>query len=84
MVIQPARAEGVLTEEELTSLFSVMENLYTINRELLCRLEEAMATYDDEKTIIGNVFLELVAIRVNVTLSKCTLGTLFQVLFQLL
>lgn len=60
-MITPARTEEILTEEEIHSIFSVLESIYRINAELLKRLEASMEHYDEDETMIGSVFLELVS-----------------------
>eukprot|EP01126_Amoeba_proteus_P016866 TRINITY_DN1792_c2_g2_i1.p1 TRINITY_DN1792_c2_g2~~TRINITY_DN1792_c2_g2_i1.p1 ORF type:complete len:360 (+),score=50.44 TRINITY_DN1792_c2_g2_i1:60-1139(+) len=64
-VLVPARTSNLLYDDDLHSVFSVLENLYTINRELRSRLEEAVLKVyrnedeKDEKLMIGSIFLEM-------------------------
>jgi hypothetical protein len=57
----PLRKESrLISSKNIDEIFGNIEQIATINRSLLERLQEKMKSFDDETTTVGELFIEMV------------------------
>jgi len=56
--VQPLRQENILKPDEITAIFSVLELIVDVNKELLTQLKDKLEQWSDEQTI-GDIFTKL-------------------------
>ncbi|XP_046854745.1 uncharacterized protein LOC124447793 isoform X2 [Xenia sp. Carnegie-2017] len=57
--IHPMKLYGVLSVEEIDIIFSNIESLAGISKEMVAKLEKRMSEWNVETTIIGDIFVEM-------------------------